>query len=54
MPFWSNKTIKDPEKQYKKLKKYCKQVLGLNDEQAEAKAREWLNSVGKKAGDLGK
>ena len=53
MAFW-NKPVKDPEKQYKKLKKYCKQVLGMSEADAEKKAREWLNSVGKKAGDLEK
>ena len=53
MAFW-NKPVTDPEKQYKKLKKYCKQVLGMNEADAEKKAREWLDSVGKKARDLEK
>ena len=54
MAFWNSKPVKDPEKQFKKLKKYCKQVLGLSEEEAEKRAREWLNSVGKKARDLEK
>ncbi len=54
MAFWKSKPVKDPVKQYKKLKKYCKQVLGLSEEEAEKRAREWLNSIGKKAADLEK
>ena len=52
MALWFNKPVTDPEKQFKKLKKYCKQVLRLNDEEAEKKAREWLSGVGHKAKDL--
>jgi hypothetical protein len=52
MALWFNKPVTDPEKQFKKLKKYCKQVLRLNDEEAEKKAREWLGGVGHKAKDL--
>ncbi|UCH95009.1 MAG: hypothetical protein JSV88_32805 [Candidatus Aminicenantes bacterium] len=54
MAFWSSKPVKDPEKQFKKLKKYCMQVLGYSKEDAEKKAREWLNTVGKKARSLEK
>lgn len=54
MPFWSSKPIKDPEKQLKKLKKYCRQVLGLNKEDAEKKAKEWLQNIGSKARNLEK
>lgn len=54
MAFWNSKPNNDPEKQFKKLRKYCIQVLGLNKEDAEKKAREWLNSVGKKAKSLEK
>ncbi len=36
MAFW-NKPVTDPEKQLKKLKKYCMQVLGLSKEEAEKK-----------------
>jgi len=53
MAFWSSKPITDPEKQLKKLRKYCVQVLGMNKHDAEKKAREWLNTVGKKANSLG-
>lgn len=42
MAFWNSKPITDPEKQLKKLTKYCIQVLGLNKEEAEKKAREML------------
>ena len=49
MAFW-NKPITDPEKQLKKLKKYCRQVLGLSKEDAEKKAREWLNIRSKAPG----
>ena len=52
MAFWNSKPITDPEKQLKKLKKYCKQVLRLSDQEAEEKAKEWLNGVGKKAREL--
>ncbi|MCK4764639.1 MAG: hypothetical protein KAW12_20745 [Candidatus Aminicenantes bacterium] len=54
MAFWNKKAAADPEKQYKKLKKYCKQVLQMNEEDAEKKAREWLNTVGKKLDHLKK
>lgn len=54
MAFWNRKPEKDPVKQFKKLKKYCIQVLGLPKEEAEKKAREWLYGVGKKAKDLEK
>ena len=47
MAFWSSKPITDPKKQFKKLKKYCTQVLGLSKEDAEKKAREWLDSMDK-------
>ena len=53
MAFWSSKPITNPEKQLKKLRKYCIQVLGMNKHDAEKKAREWLNTVGKKANSLG-
>lgn len=46
MAFWDKK-VTDPEKQLKKLKKYCRQVLGLSKEDAEKKAKEWLHTVGK-------
>jgi hypothetical protein len=52
MAFWNKKTEEDPEKQFKKLKKYCMQVMGLDKEAAEKKAREWLNSVGSEANKL--
>jgi len=52
MAFWSNKPITDPEKQLKKLKKYCMQVLGMNKYDAEKKAREWLDNAGKKPNSL--
>jgi hypothetical protein len=40
MAFWHRKT--EEEKQLKKLKKYCIQVLGLSKEEAEKKAQEFL------------
>jgi hypothetical protein len=43
-----NKPTTDPKKQFKKLKKYCMQVLGMNEEDAEKKANEWLWSRDKK------
>ncbi|MCP4218733.1 MAG: hypothetical protein GY765_29145 [bacterium] len=47
MAFWNrNKPVTDPEKQLKKLTKYCRQVLGLSKEDAEAKAKEWLKTRG--------
>jgi hypothetical protein len=52
MAFWSSKPITDPEKQFKKLKKYCMQVLGMNKHDAEKKAKEWLENVDKKANSL--
>jgi ABC-type histidine transport system ATPase subunit len=52
MAFWSSKPITDPEKQLKKLRKYCMQVLGMSKPDAEKKAREWLDNVGKKAKSL--
>ncbi len=41
---WNSKPVTDPEKQLKKLQKYCIQVLGLSKEEAEKKAKEWLNT----------
>lgn len=46
MAFWDRKKTYTPDKQLKKLRKYCRQVLGLSKEEAEKKAREWLNSRG--------
>ncbi len=40
---WLNKPVTDPDKQLKKLTKYCRQVMGLSKEEAEKKAREMLN-----------
>lgn len=39
MAFWDSKPVTDPEKQLKKLTKYCIQVLGLSKEEAEKKPK---------------
>jgi len=44
---WMNKPVTDPEKQLKKLTKYCREVMGLSKEEAEKKAQEMLR-MGKK------
>ncbi len=51
---WTSKKVEDPEKQVKKLKKYYMQVMGMDKEAAEEKARQWVNTVGKKSRELEK
>lgn len=46
MAFWDKK-ITDPKKQLKKITKYYRQVMGLSKEDAEKKAKEWMDTVGK-------
>lgn len=50
--WFDKKPDSDPEKQYEKMKKYYREVVGLSKEEAEVKARNWVNTTGRKAREL--
>ncbi len=52
MAFWHRDEKSEIKREYKKLFKYCRQVLGMDKEAAKEKAKEKLREMGKDTSHL--